>query len=66
MINTDKEERRREAGLFNKLGYIDFDVADNLLAEVKRLREGIKSLAENIHADIRGKYIIDALMELVE
>ena len=39
MIDTDKYEGRREAGLFNTLGCIDFDVVDNLLAEVKRLRE---------------------------
>ena len=37
-----------------------------LLAEVKRLREGIKSLAENIHDDMRGKYMIDALMEMIQ
>ena len=39
---------------------------EELKAEVKRLREGIKSLAENIHNDIRGKYMIDALMEMIE
>ena len=37
-----------------------------LRAEVLRLREGIKSLAENIHDDMRGKYMIDALMELID
>jgi len=37
-----------------------------LLAEVKRLREGIKSLAETTHKDIRGKYLIDVLMEMIE
>ena len=42
MIDTDKEERRREAGLFNKLGCIDFDVVDNLLIEVLQLREESK------------------------
>ena len=42
------------------------DEYNDLLAEVKRLREGIKSLAENIHDDMRGKYLIDALMELIE
>ena len=35
MIDTDKEERRREAGLFNK-------VVDNLLIEVLQLREESK------------------------
>ena len=48
MIDTDKYERRREArreaGLFNKLGCIDFDVVDNLLAEVKRLRDHIRRM----------------------
>ena len=42
MIDTDKYEGRREAGLFNKLGCIDFDVVDNLLIEIKRLREESK------------------------
>ncbi len=55
MIDTDKEERRREAGLFNKLGYIDFDVADNLLAEVERLRsviEDIESMIPDNHEEV--------------
>ena len=47
MIDTDKYERRREAGLFNKLGCIDFDVVDNLLAEVKRLNMVINMLRKN-------------------
>ena len=42
------------------------ELINRLYAEVKRLREGIKSLAENIHDDMRGKYMIDALMELIE
>lgn len=35
----------------------------NLLAEIKRLREGIKLIAENTHENMRIKY--NALMELI-
>ena len=37
-----------------------------LLEEVKRLRKGIKLLAENMPVSMSGKYMIDALMELIE
>ena len=38
--------------------------APKLLAEFKRLREGIKLIAENTHENMRIKY--NALMELIE
>ena len=43
-----------------------FLIQRSLVQEVKRLREGIKSLAENIPNVMTGKYMIDALMELIE
>ena len=39
-----KTARRYEEGLYNSLGAIDFDVLDNLLAEVKRLRNGGRNI----------------------
>ena len=65
MIDTDKYERTTpelEEFEGENLG----DLITNLLTEVKRLREGIKSLAETTHNDTRGKYLIDVLMEMIE
>lgn len=44
----DKIARRYEEGLYNSLGAIDMDVLDNLLAEVKRLREELDGEAAYI------------------
>ena len=71
MIDTDKYEGHdnwegTKVNMANEANKLLIADAPLLLEEVKRLREGIKSLAENIHDDMRGKYMIDALMELIE
>ena len=64
-----KTARRYEEGLYNSLGAIDFDVLDNLLAEVKRLRElllpridegyttsymDLRGIIEDVHWELTG------------
>ena len=62
MIDTDKYE-----GLIDAEGYIDYDGLDHLLAEVERLREGIKAYLQII--DERPPFNVDyreKLRELIE
>tara|TARA_R100001443_G_scaffold47624_1_gene60195 strand:- start:464 stop:652 length:189 start_codon:yes stop_codon:yes gene_type:complete len=62
MIDTDKYE-----GLIDAEGYIDYDGLDHLLAEVKRLRKGIKAYLQII--DERPPFNVDyreKLRELIE
>ena len=64
-----KTARRYEEGLYNSLGAIAFDVLDNLLAEVKRLRElllpridegyttsymDLRGIIEDVHWELTG------------
>ena len=66
MIDTDKYEGHTPAPWMNlgsDANSLLMQDAPLLLAEVKRLREGIKLIAENTHEDMRIKY--NALMELL-
>ena len=49
-----KTARRYEEGLYNSLGAIDFDVLDNLLAEVKRLKNELTLANDLLHDVVLG------------
>ena len=65
-----KSARRYEEGLYNSLGAIDMDVLDNLLAEVKRLRETIDDYRDTadtcLHAIKAGGDIRSGTIMLIE
>ena len=65
-----KSARRYEEGLYNSLGAIDMDVLDNLLAEVKQLRETIdnyRDIADTcLHAIKAGGDIRSGTIMLIE
>ena len=65
-----KSSIRYEEGLYNSLGAIDIDVVDNLLAEVKQLREtrdNYRDIADTcLHAIEAGGDIRSGTIMLIE